>query len=239
MVTKKQTNSEKLIIEAKPREVFGKKLRKLRYSGVVPANIFGTDYKSKSISVNLRDLINVYKIAHETGLVYIKMGDEEIPTLIRNVQKHPVNNGVLHADFRKIDLKKKIETEVPIMIVGQSEAINQKGGVLLTLAESLMIEALPQEIPQHIEVDIAVLKDIGQEIKVGNLPKSDKYTIKDDADKVVVSVVEHKEESITPETEATAAPEVITEAAKTEEGAPGQEEAKAPAAKEQKTEEKK
>ncbi len=236
---KKTVDSEKITLEVKPRTILGKKLKKLRKEGVIPANIYGTDFPSQSISVNLRDFTKVYKIVRETGVVYLKLDDKEIPTMVKNLQRHPVNDYVLHADFRKIDLKKKVETEVPVRIVGVSEAVAQKGGVLLTLAETLLVEALPQEIPQAIEVDISSLKEIGQEIKVSDLKKSEQYEIKEEPNKVVASVVEHKEESITPETTTPAAPEVITEAVKTEEEtAPGAEETKTKPEAEQKTEKK-
>jgi large subunit ribosomal protein L25 len=234
-----KTKEDKLVLAVKKREVFGRKLKKLRAEGIIPGNVFGTDFKSQSLNANLREFVNIYKVARETGIVYLELDGKEIPVLIRDLHRHPVSGILLHVDFRKIDLKKKIATEVPVKAVGVSEAVSQKGGVLLTLSESLMVEALPQDIPQQIDVDISVLKEIGQEIKVADLPKSDKYELKEEPVKVVVSVVEHKEESITPET-ATTAPEVITEAAPVEgEAAPVEGAAQAKPEPEQKTEEKK
>lgn len=212
---KKPTLEERLKLEVQLRKLVGKKVKKLRKQGLIPANIFGPEFKSKAISINLKDLLKIYKIAKETAVIYLKLDKEEIPVLIKNIQRHPINDFILHVDFRKIDLNKKIKTAVPIKIIGQSEAVTQKGGILLLQTELINIEALPENIPQQIEVDISVIKDIGQEIKISDLKKSDKYEIKTEADKVVASVVEHKEESITPDTTATA-PEVITEAPKEE-----------------------
>lgn len=225
--TKKQDQNikDKLLLPVAARTVFGKKLNKLRKEGVIPANIYGPGYKSQAVTVAFKDFMGAYKTAKETGVVYLKLNSEELPILIKNVQRHPVQDQILHADFRKIDLKQKIQTNVPIKVTGQSEAVAQKNGVLLTLSESLIVEALPTDIPPQIEVDISVLKDIGQEIKVSNLAKSATFDIKDPQDKVIVSVVEHKEESITPETAPTEAPEVIT-AAPAEEGIPAAEGAK-------------
>ena len=206
----KQNNQDKLLLTVTPRTVFGKKLKKLRKEGVVPANIYGPDFKSQSVSVEFKDFVKLYKVAKQTGVVYLKLNKDELPVLIKNVQRHPVSELILHADFRKIDLKQKINTNVPIKVVGQSEAVSQKGGVLLTQAESLLVEALPTNIPKQIDVDISSLKEIGQEIKVSDLPKSDLYELKDRLEKVIVSVVEHKEEEILPQTAPAAAPEVIT-----------------------------
>lgn len=231
MATKKAV-SEKLTLPVQPRDVFGKKLRKYRIQGFIPANIFGPDFKSVSIGITFKEFIKAYKVAHETGIVYLQLNKDEIPVLIKHVQKHPVNDSILHVDFRKIDLKKKIQTEVPVKTTGTSEAVTQKGGVLLTQSETLLVEALPEDIPQEINVNITIIKELGQEIKVADLPKSAVYDIKTPGDKVIVSVVAHKEESVTPET-TTAAPEVIGEvpaegAAVPEEGAPGAEAEKKP-----------
>lgn len=219
----KSTHAQKLSLTVTPRSVFGKKLKKLRYTGIIPANIFGPDFKSQSITVPFKDFTHTYKVAKETGVVYLQLEKQEIPVLIKIVQHHPVNNAILHVDFRKIDLKKKIQTEVPVTTVGTSEAVSQKAGILLTQTATLLVEALPEDIPAHIEVDVTGLKELGTEIKVSDLPKFAKFEIKTPVEKVVISVVAHKEESTVAETTA-AAPEVITEA-KPEEGASTEDEA--------------
>lgn len=210
---------DKLILNAQKRDVFGKRLRKLRHSNVVPANIFGPQFDSLSITVQLKDFVNTYKVAKETGVVYVSVDGKEIPVLIKYVQKHPVNESLIHVDFRKIDLTQKIETSVPVNVTGTSPAVSQKGGVLLTQANHITVEALPEDIPTEILVDISALVEIGNEIKIQDLPKSAQYTVKEEPEKVLFSVIEHKEESVTPEVEA-AAPEITTEK-KTEEGAEG------------------
>lgn len=206
-----EKTKEKLTLSGEKRSVFGKKLKKMRHENILPANIYGTDFKSLAVSTKFKDFIKVYKIAKETGVIYLSIENKEIPVLIKNIQLHPVSHLILHVDFRKIDLKKKIETEVPVKIIGESEAVTQKDGVLLTLSDKLVVEAFPEDIPQNFEIDISALKDIGQEIKVKDIKITEKFEIKDDPEKVIVSVTAHKEESITPETE-TEAPEITTEA---------------------------
>ncbi len=208
-ITKTQSHETKFTLEVTPRTIFGKKLKKVRKEGLVPANIYGPEFKSQSISVNYKEFLKTFQVVHETGVVYLKLNKEEIPALIKNIQYHPVSDIILHIDFRKINLTQKLQTDVPIKITGTSEAVAQKGGVLLKQLELLKVEALPQDIPQSIDLDISSLKEIGGEIKVSDIPQTSKYKLMDDPAKVIVSVVEHKEESVTPETTA-AAPEVIT-----------------------------
>ena len=206
----RKDNEVKLQLTVIPRTIFGKKLKKLRREGNIAANIYGHDFKSRSVTAAFKDFATIYKTAKETGVIYLKLDSNEYPVLIKNIQRHPVNDQILHVDFRKIDLTKKIQTDVPVKVKGESEAVNIKGGVLLTQTEALLIEALPSDIPPQIDVDIATLKDVGQEIKVKDLANSDKYVFLDEPEKIIVSVVEHKEEEILPQTTPAEAPEITT-----------------------------
>ncbi|MBI4004648.1 50S ribosomal protein L25 [Candidatus Roizmanbacteria bacterium] len=217
MPRQKKSKEEPVTLSVQKRDIVGKKVKQLRKNALIPANIFGTGFTSISISTPFKDFIQAYKIAHETGIIYLNLDSQSIPTLIRSVQYHPVTNQILHVDFRKIDLKQKIETEVPIEIVGESVAVTQLGGVLLKQHEHLTVEALPQNIPQHITIDVARIQELGQDIKIADLPKSPDYEIKQDPETIIVSIIAHKEESITPET-AVAAPEVIEKPEEEQEG---------------------
>lgn len=207
----KDDKNVKLKLNAQKRDIFGKKLKKLRIEGKLPGNIFGPDIDSQSITVDVKEFKRIYRQAKETAVVYINHDKKETPVLIRGVQKHPVNNILLHVDFRKIDLKQKIETKVPVEIAGESPAVEQKGGVLLTHLNEITVEALPDQIPSNITIDISNLNEVGDEIKVADLPKSDKYTIKEEAGKVVISIIEHKEESLVAETTPAEEPEILEE----------------------------
>ena len=223
----KAKTGDQITIVAEVRTVLGKKSKQLRKKGLLIGNIFGPHSDSIAITLKSTDFSVAYRKAKATGIMMITVGKDTIPTLVHGVQHHPVTNDIIHIDFRKVDLTKKIETFVPVTVTGVSEAVTQKAGILLTQTKQLMVEALPQDIPSEISVDISVLKEIGQEFKVSDLPTSKVYTVKELPEKVLLSVTAHKEESITPETTAVA-PEVIT--AVPVEGAEGAEGAAAPAA---------
>ena len=206
---KAQTGVKKTVLDAKLRTVFGKKNKNLRKEGLLPANIYGTKFESQAISVNYIEFKRMFRVVGETGIVYIKTEKDEIPTLITSIQRDPLEGLVLHADFRKVDLTIKIEAVVPLTFVGIAPAANA-GGVVLTQTDKVTVEALPQDIPNHIEIDLSVLKEIGAEIKVSDIPVHAGYTITTEATKVLVSVVAHKEESVIAETTAAATPEVLT-----------------------------
>lgn len=229
----KKTNvqAEKLTLAAQTRVLFGKKNRLLRRQGLLPANIFGSGFASQSISINYKDFSKIFRKSGETGIIYITTDKAEVPTLVKTIQRDPIESKLLHVDFRKVDLDKKIEAEVPLVFVGIAPAVNQ-GGVLINQTVKLIIEALPQDIPHQIDIDISGLTEIGKEIKVGDLKLSDAYTVKTAPENVIVSVTAHKEESIVAETTAAAAPEVLTAKPDEEaaEGETGEKKAAAPEA---------
>jgi large subunit ribosomal protein L25 len=230
-MAKKQ--ADKLTINATKREVLGKQVKKLRKEGFVPANIYGKDFNSAAITLTLNDFTRIYNEAGETGVVYVSIegGDKDIPTLIKSVQTHPVNDFILHVDFRKINLKQKIETEVPLSFIGESPTVKQ-GAVVLYQMDTITIEALPTDIPSEIEVDLSTITEIGQDIRVSNLPKSDKFEYITDPEMVLVSTTEHKEEDLEPDTTT-----VIPEGEEGAEAAEGGEEAATDAPAEEKASE--
>lgn len=187
---------EEKILKAEERKVFGKKLKKERSQGKIPANIFGKDISSQSIFVNEIDFLKIYKKVGQTEILHLIIGKEKLPVLINQIHFHSVTRKILHVDFRKLDLSKKIEVEVPIKIINESEIVKQQLGVLLIQKEKIAIESLPTDIPKAIEVDISVLKNIGEAITVEQLAKNTKYIIKENPKSVIVSIVAHKEEKI-------------------------------------------
>jgi len=209
----KKSQKEKLLLKVEKRTLFGKKLKKSRQEGKIPANIFGSNYQTQAVFVNFKDFFSVYKKAKETGVVYLVLDKEEVPVLIQNPQFHPVSDQLLHVEFRKIDLTKTVQTMVPTKVIGISPAVQEKQGVLLTHLNELKVEAKPEQIPNIIEVDISILKEINQEIRVKDLPKSENYQIIDEPEKVIISVTVHKEEDITPQT-TIQTPEIIEETKK-------------------------
>lgn len=215
----KKNNNERIILNAEKREIFGKKTKSMRKEGLLPANIYGSKTESLAVQVKMSDFIHTYKAAGETTLVYLKIGTKEHPTLISDPQYHPITDDILHVDFREVNLKTKVEALVPIEFVGESEAVENKNGVLLTQLEEITVSALPTAIPHKIDVDISSLAEIGDIIRVSDLSKSDDYEIIEDEEKTIVLVTEHKEEEIEPET-TSEAPEIIT----AEEGEDGAEE---------------
>ncbi|KXK09815.1 MAG: General stress protein CTC [Microgenomates bacterium OLB23] len=193
---------EKLTLSVQKRTLLGKKVKQVRAEGNIPANIYGKDMDSIAIQVNAKDFTKALHVAGLTQVIYLSVDSQEIPSMIQNVQTDPISDHYIHADFRKVNLNQKLEAQVPVTVVGESEAVAQNKGDLMTLVNALYVEALPTDMPQEIEVDIADLKEVGDEIKVSDLKKAGNYVVTDEPETVIVRIAEHKEESLEPDTEA-------------------------------------
>jgi large subunit ribosomal protein L25 len=186
--------SQKITLECSARTVVGKQNRSLRKSGLIPAVIFGESTPSVSVSIPATLFATVHAAAGETSIVYCNVDGKEIPTLISDVHIHPVFGSVNHVDFRRVNLTKKITAQVPVKLIGESPAV-KAGGVLLQQTQEVEVEALPQDIPHDITVDVSTLTEIGQELSIGSLALSDSFKIVENPTRILVSVTAHKEES--------------------------------------------
>src|SRR5688572_9504117 len=99
-------------LSAEPRKVIGKKVKKLRREGILPANVYGKDMKSQSLQLPQTEFDKIFEEAGETGLIDLTVGDQNIPVLIHNIHTN-YRNQVLHADFYKVNLKEKVHAAVP------------------------------------------------------------------------------------------------------------------------------
>lgn len=179
---------EKLKVEK--REISGKKVRKLRREGIIPANIYGADFTSTAVQLPVKNFNKVFDIVHETGLVDIELGSQVIPVLIKNVQVNPSTEAVLHADFHKVNLKQKITAKVPVETIGEAKAEVDKIGLLEQPMMEVEVEALPTDLPEKIEVNVEKLAAVNDQLLVSDLKAPEGVTILSDMSQVVVKIGE-------------------------------------------------
>jgi large subunit ribosomal protein L25 len=114
--------------------------------------------------------------------------------MLRDVQRDALNGKLLHVDLFQVDMSHKLRVDVPILFVGVSPAAKGKGNMLIENIASLHVEALPADIPQHIEVDISVLITLGQAVHVRDLKTDEKVVILNDPGQIIVKIMEAKVE---------------------------------------------
>jgi len=161
--------AEVFSIEAQARTVIGKQVKALRRTGLVPAVVYGAGSEPIHVSCPYRPLEILLQKAGGTHLVTLQVDGTTHTTLVREVQRHKIRREILHVDFLRVDLSKKLHTEVPIVFVGHPKL---EGELLLSHnITSVNVECLPTNIPEHIEVDVTHLTALGDQITVGDLPK--------------------------------------------------------------------
>ena len=204
----------KLVVEK--RLVLGKKIKKLRKQGILPANIYGKDIKSVAVQLPYKEFNVVFKETGETGLVDVELDGAVRPVLIHNVQYDHFTRDPLHADFFQVNLKEKVKTMVPVVVVGEPKAVADKIGLLLQPVSEVEVEALPEDLPEKIEVDVEHLATIDEQIMIEDLKLPTGVTVLTDSSQVVAKIAElvTKEAQEQAEKEAKEAEE-----AKAEEGA--------------------
>jgi len=199
-------------LDAKNRDTFGRKVKRIRKEGLLPANIYGKKIKSQAIGIKLVDFLRVYKEAGETGIISLTVGGknktENYSVLISNVQKDPVSDEMIHADLRNVDLKEKISAKVPIELVGEAQCEKIGVGTVVQYTDEVEVEALPADLPDKFEIDASALAEVDAAIFLKDLKfDKSKVTILDDQEKIVVKVEPpQKEEVAPPPTEEAALP---------------------------------
>lgn len=213
-------------LKVEKREVFGKKLKKLRKTGVLPANIYGKDVKSTAVQLALKDFEAIYKETGETGLIELTVGSETRPVLIHNVQLDYITQEPIHADFFQVNLKEKVKTMVPLELTGEPKAVADKLGLLLQTLNEIEVEALPTDLPEKIEVNVTNLAAVNDQITIADLKAPSGVEILSDSSQVIAKI----SELVSKETEAELAAEAAAAEAAKAEGAEAGTEGAQPAA---------
>lgn len=162
-------------------------LRALRRERKIPAVLYGKNIENKYLVVDEMEFLKAIKGHGESVLMDLIFGNEKHTVIIKEIQRDLLNNVINHIDFYKVSMTDKVEVDVPIILKGEPEGVKM-GGVLQHQLDELTIEALPQDIPEHIEVDISHLK-IGDVLTVKEINLPDKITVLDDPEEIVVAVL--------------------------------------------------
>ncbi len=167
----------------------------LRTKGAVPAVFYGPKENATAIAINGRRLTQVWKEAGETTIITLTGNGEDRDTLIKDVQIHPVTGALLHADFYVLEKGKKITLNIPLEFTGEAPA--EKAGHIISKAlHEIEIEVAPTELPQHLDVDLSSLANVGDHISASQIRLPSSATLLTNPEEVVVSVTAFVEEKI-------------------------------------------
>jgi large subunit ribosomal protein L25 len=182
-------------LAAELREQRLKQNRSLRAAGKVPGVIYGKEVDTVPVAFPAREFDRAFHKVGRTQLLDVTVDTESGPrrVLVREVQYNLRTGGVLHVDFFQVNLKQKITADVPLIIVGEAPAVENKEGELQHTMNTLKVSCLPAEIPEHIEVDVSGLEEIDEAIRVGQLTVPADVEILTDPEEVVAKIVHIRE----------------------------------------------
>ena len=164
-------------LQAKKREQFGRAVKQIRREDLIPAELYGHGTENQHLSVSNKEFMRVLDEAGESTVIDLVVDKETHPVLIKDIHYHPVTDVVLNVDFYRVKMDEKITTTVELDFIGESPAVIDLGGVLVKSVSELEVEAFPADLPPSIEVNLEVLKEIGDSIHVKDLNISEKVSL--------------------------------------------------------------
>ncbi len=153
--------NDKTVLKTEKRSTKKTAARSLRKAGSLPGNIFGEGKESVAISLSQLLFEKTLDAIGESGLIYLSVDGVEEPVLIDEVQLDSVTNQPIHCSFRRVNLKEKVSSEVPIELEGELSVPN---AVLVLTQDSVEVEALPADLPEKIIVKTEQFTELGQQL---------------------------------------------------------------------------
>lgn len=209
-------------LDVENRTLFGKKVNRLRRSGILPATVYGKGVGPFSVQLGAHEFEQLYKRAGRTSLIEINIpGQKKQSAFVHAIQRHPVRRDVIHVDFRAVDLQTPITVAVPIHFVNEPELAKRGDAIVNHQLTSLEIRTLPTDVPPYVEIDMSHLDSFDKSLHVSDIALPAKVELITTAETIVASLspvqlVEEEEEAVEAAEEG-AEPELVREREEEEE----------------------
>ena len=173
-----------------PRSVLGKRSKRLRQEGVLPGNIYGRGLDSVAVQLPRREAESLLSAHGLNSLLELSVEGEkgQRPVIVRQVQRHPLSREILHLDFYQVDLARSIQANVPVTLIGEAPAVHTYQGILITGLDHVLVEALPAEIPSHLELSVDFLEELDAQLTVADLAVEDGVRIMTDPEVMLARI---------------------------------------------------
>jgi large subunit ribosomal protein L25 len=160
----------KITLQVAERTVFGKKVKSLRREGLIPIVVYGPGMEPFAGQVKVQELEKVVAAAGKHSPVHVTIDDKNKIAMVKEIGFDPAKNRINHVAFHAVRQNKPIEAEVPIHLVGEGESEAEKSGlIILKNLDTIIVRALPLEMPDALEIDIRHLKEAGERVLVGDI----------------------------------------------------------------------
>lgn len=197
---------EQINLKASPRDLLGKKVKVLRKKGQIPAVLYGQNFKPQSLTLDRSEFLKVSREAGESTLINLDIAQKEpVKILIRDIQKEPVYDEIVHVDLYKVDMSKEIQTEIPLSFVGVSLAVEELEGNFITNKDAIKVECLPEKLVSVINVDISLIKTFEDLIHIKDLNIPEGIKVLEEEEDIICQVTPPRSEEEMKEMEEEAA----------------------------------
>ena len=181
---------ERVKLQVKERESLGsRESRRLRREGLIPGVLYGRE-NPVSISIPERDLRHALTSRGGLNAVLdvVVEGGKEHSSVLKEYQLHPVKGHITHVDLQEVRLDQPIHATVPLHLHGDAAGVKE-GGVLSQVTSEINVEALPMEVPEHLEIEVSELQ-MGDTLRLDALQMPQGVTLLDDPETVVATVTQ-------------------------------------------------
>ncbi len=211
--------TQQTVLEISPRTITGKATKRLRKSGIIPANISGHKEESQAVQVEAIAYETLRRTQGTKGIITLHYaGSKRSQTvLVRRVQRDPRSGKILHIDFSRVSLRERITIKVPLRFVGEAPGVKNESGVLLHLMDALEVECTASDIVDYIEIDVSSLDEIDSILHAGDAKLPANFTLITDPNEGIAKVAATRAEKAEEAAEAVAAPAEVTAEAETSE----------------------
>ncbi len=177
-------------LKAQVRKETGKnKIKQVRADGAFPANLYGYQTEPTSLTINSREFMGL--LGTQAGshvIVKLLVDNDKTPmVMVKEIQRDPVRDKVLHVDFLSVALDEKIVAAVPISVVGSSAGVKE-GGIIQHGLREVQVEALPTDLPDHLELDISEL-NISDSFHVTDIKLPSELSMVTPLEELVVTII--------------------------------------------------
>lgn len=169
------------------RTVQGKKLAQLREAGKIPAVIYGANKEAIMLAVDKVTFEKMFKQTGESSIITLQGLTTPQEVLVHDVAFDARRGGIVHIDFYAVEAGKEITVEVPLEFIGEAPAV-KRGGTLTKVLHEVTVTCTPQNLPQHITVNVQTLTDFEQQILISDLQVAQGVSFEHEADEVVALV---------------------------------------------------
>lgn len=199
--------AEQTELKVAPRTIMGKANKRLRKTGMLPANIYGHKQAPVPIQIDALEFDHARREHGAKSIFSLKMPNAPVETaLIRHVQHNPKTGKIVHIDFTRVSLRERVEVTIPLNYIGEAPGVKIEGGVFLHMVDALAVECTASDMIESLDVDISSLTDIDATLHAGDIKLPANFTLVTNPEEPIAKIAAPRiEEPATPAAEGEAA----------------------------------